>query len=116
MPKQEAMELVEDCIMHVKLGHQPSQLLQYLQSQLTFESLEAVQKLMDALVLLMNNTREWFLKGYTSEELSVQEKKALLSLPNKKGEDISLQTRQKIGRNDLCLCGSGKKFKKCCGN
>ncbi|GKS65343.1 hypothetical protein YTPLAS72_26470 [Nitrospira sp.] len=21
----------------------------------------------------------------------------------------------KIGRNDLCLCGSGKKFKKCCG-
>lgn len=21
----------------------------------------------------------------------------------------------KIGRNDLCLCGSGKKYKKCCG-
>lgn len=21
----------------------------------------------------------------------------------------------KIGRNDPCLCGSGKKFKKCCG-
>jgi uncharacterized protein YecA (UPF0149 family) len=23
--------------------------------------------------------------------------------------------RQKIGRNDPCPCGSGKKFKKCCG-
>ena len=23
--------------------------------------------------------------------------------------------RQKVGRNDLCPCGSGKKFKKCCG-
>lgn len=22
----------------------------------------------------------------------------------------------KIGRNDPCLCGSGKKYKKCCGN
>lgn len=22
--------------------------------------------------------------------------------------------RNKIGRNDLCLCGSGKKYKKCC--
>jgi uncharacterized protein YecA (UPF0149 family) len=22
----------------------------------------------------------------------------------------------KIGRNDPCLCGSGKKFKKCCGS
>jgi uncharacterized protein YecA (UPF0149 family) len=25
------------------------------------------------------------------------------------------QARQKIGRNDLCPCGSQKKFKKCCG-
>lgn len=116
MPKQKAMELVEDCIMHVKLGNQPSQLLQYLQTQLTFESLDAVQKLMDAVVLLMNNTREWYLKGYTSEELFAQEKKALRPLLNKKGEVISLQTRQKVGRNDLCPCGSGKKFKKCCGN
>lgn len=24
-------------------------------------------------------------------------------------------TRPLIGRNDLCPCGSGKKFKKCCG-
>lgn len=23
--------------------------------------------------------------------------------------------QQKVGRNDPCLCGSGKKFKKCCG-
>lgn len=23
--------------------------------------------------------------------------------------------RTKIGRNDPCFCGSGKKFKKCCG-
>jgi uncharacterized protein YecA (UPF0149 family) len=116
MPKQEAMELVEDCVMHVKLGHQPSQLLQYLQTGLTFESLEAVQRLMDAVVRLMNNTREWYLKGYTSEELSAQDRKALRPLPNKKGEIISLQTRQTVGRNDLCPCGSGKKFKKCCGN
>jgi hypothetical protein len=116
MSKQKAMVLVEDCIIYVKLGNQPSQLLQYIQTQLTFESLEAVQRMMDALVLLMNNTREWYLKGYTSEELFAQEKKALLPMPNKKGEIISLQTRQKIGRNDPCPCGSGKKFKKCCGN
>jgi uncharacterized protein YchJ len=24
-------------------------------------------------------------------------------------------TRQKVGRNEPCPCGSGKKFKKCCG-
>lgn len=26
------------------------------------------------------------------------------------------RTASKIGRNDLCHCGSGKKFKKCCGH
>ncbi len=114
--KQEGIELVEDCIMNVKLGGQPSQILQFLQTRLTFESLEAVQRLMDAVVPLMNNTREWYLKGYTSEELFAQEKKTLSPLPNKKGEVISLQTREKVGRNDPCPCGSGKKFKKCCGN
>lgn len=28
---------------------------------------------------------------------------------------FNLKTREKIGRNDLCACGSGKKYKKCCG-
>ncbi|WP_071461413.1 YecA family protein [Bacillus massilinigeriensis] len=110
MQKQEATELVETSVIHVKLGYQPCQLLQYIQTKLIFESLDAVQKLMDVLVLLMNNTREWYLKGYTSEELAAREKKALLPLPEKKGEVISLQTRQKVGRNDPCPCGSGKKF------
>lgn len=29
---------------------------------------------------------------------------------------ISPAIRQKVGRNDPCPCGSGKKYKKCCGN
>lgn len=33
------------------------------------------------------------------------------------GEAVAAEQRQvdKIGRNDLCPCGSGKKYKKCCG-
>ncbi|WP_304055492.1 SEC-C metal-binding domain-containing protein [Nitrosomonas communis] len=27
----------------------------------------------------------------------------------------SLTTPAKVGRNDPCPCGSGKKYKKCCG-
>jgi hypothetical protein len=26
-----------------------------------------------------------------------------------------IKMTEKLGRNDLCSCGSGKKFKKCCG-
>ncbi len=31
------------------------------------------------------------------------------------GEKTAQQTSKKVGRNDPCPCGSGKKFKKCCG-
>lgn len=43
-------------------------------------------------------------------------------LPNEKRLDIARQYRddstlrvEKVGRNDPCPCGSGKKYKKCCG-
>lgn len=30
------------------------------------------------------------------------------------GNDTYIRTYPKVGRNDSCPCGSGKKFKKCC--
>jgi preprotein translocase subunit SecA len=37
--------------------------------------------------------------------------------PSKTSSEVPGKERKnlKIGRNDLCPCGSGKKFKKCCG-
>ena len=32
-----------------------------------------------------------------------------------KGEGALHISNEKVGRNDPCPCGSGKKFKKCCG-
>jgi len=29
-------------------------------------------------------------------------------------ENVGLGERKKVGRNDPCLCGSGKKYKRCC--
>nr|WP_245203734.1 SEC-C metal-binding domain-containing protein [Ammoniphilus resinae] len=26
-----------------------------------------------------------------------------------------VESKPKVGRNDPCTCGSGKKYKKCCG-
>ncbi|MEL7569873.1 MAG: SEC-C metal-binding domain-containing protein, partial [Eubacteriaceae bacterium] len=35
----------------------------------------------------------------------------------KTGSDAKVQAvnKNKVGRNDPCPCGSGKKYKKCCG-
>ena len=30
-------------------------------------------------------------------------------------ESKIVRNAEKVGRNDLCPCGSGKKYKKCCG-
>jgi hypothetical protein len=35
--------------------------------------------------------------------------------PQKKATVYDFNTKKKVGRNDPCPCGSGKKFKKCCG-
>ena len=69
--------------------------------------------LKDALLLVgayNNATRLWPLKGHTPDSL-VQ--------PADQGKLVSFAEAQahkaKVGRNDPCPCGSGKKYKKCCG-
>ena len=40
-------------------------------------------------------------------------------IQEKQAEDSKeeiLPTEKKVGRNEKCPCGSGKKFKHCCGN
>lgn len=37
-------------------------------------------------------------------------------LPQRKAASTIRREEAKVGRNDLCPCGSGRKFKKCCGS
>jgi preprotein translocase subunit SecA len=37
------------------------------------------------------------------------------SAGQEKKKTIVVRKAEKVGRNDLCPCGSGKKYKKCCG-
>ncbi|MBM4761796.1 SEC-C metal-binding domain-containing protein [Bacillus sp. B15-48] len=116
LPEQVAEQIAEESVYATRIGESPNAILQFLSQRLVFDSIEEIREVMDRVVGLMNNTRQWFLKGYTSNELAMQEKKALRSLPSvKKDNLIDMRTKKKIGRNDLCPCNSGKKYKKCCG-
>ena len=42
-------------------------------------------------------------------------KESLTDGTDKKNKTIVVRKAEKVGRNDLCPCGSGKKYKKCCG-
>jgi hypothetical protein len=51
--------------------------------------------------------------SYAASRLDFQE--PVIPLEAVYGSEDPLATLPRVGRNDPCLCGSGKKFKKCCG-
>lgn len=100
---------------------QPMMLIQFLQSKLEFSSFEFLQELTGKIIDLSNNSRMWVLKGHTPKELAQEEKKHLRPLPSapyftdqKSSKVVQISDYMKVGRNDPCPCGSGKKYKKCC--
>ncbi len=77
--------------------------------------MEAVQDFATLLMNLKNNTRSWANKGHTPNEMHTAfAKKPALNVPSKVLPFPAPAKSQKIGRNEPCPCGSGKKYKKCC--
>lgn len=116
--KQHAEMIVGECVYAIRIGQSIPDIMSYLEHQVEYESMEQLQAFMDKLMPLMNNTRQWFLKGHTPDELFAEERKFLRPLPKNEfvpSNVINIRTGLKVGRNDPCPCGSGKKFKKCCG-
>ena len=74
------------------------------------------KKLSEFLALYMdftNNTRKWMNRGHRPDEVvsSQKTKRPFTVVPG----GISDEPKTKVGRNDLCPCGSGKQYKYCCG-
>jgi len=71
------------------------------------DSEEQFQKFLSLLVLAKNNTRTWENQGYTPNEMMK------LSADKRPTEPV-VNLKVKVGRNERCPCGSGKKYKNCC--
>lgn len=56
---------------------------------------------------------DWLYNLPAWDNLLSEERRKELYIEQKKSGTVVKQ--KKIGRNDLCPCGSGKKYKKCCG-
>jgi hypothetical protein len=82
--------------------------------QIDFKGEKQVNEVLQLVMELANNARLWENNGHTPNEIfEMFEKPKLKPLPDKPFEMGSVK-KEKIGRNDLCPCGSGKKYKKCC--
>ena len=74
---------------------------------LNFENIDEANEYLKLLMDLHNNIPHYSLYGYSPAELS----KILIK---KQKDDEEKSKESKVGRNDPCPCGSGKKYKKCC--
>lgn len=85
---------------------------------IVFDSLEQARQLTRLIVDMQNNMRLWINYGHTPQESGALKRSpdfsanrpTLLPVPGNQ----PLRS-PKVGRNDPCPCGRGKKFKKCCG-
>ncbi len=113
-----ATELMEDILLTLQDEYNiEAVLFEFTRRKLGFEQEDQLNDLLRLINDQYNNTRLWENCGHTPKELFEQFDKPHLSpLPNnRRPADIyDIRTGSKIGRNDPCPCGSGRKYKHCC--
>lgn len=77
-----------------------------------FNDLKQANEYIQVITKIANTTRIWENRGHTPEELSKMRNQQVDSIPT---TQLKVINGGKVGRNDPCTCGSGKKYKKCCG-
>jgi hypothetical protein len=123
----------------VQTGQKLTDLITKLSDISSWDSIQEINRLIQILTQLSNDMPQWLLKGHTPNELHTKHPLDLHD-PNVR-KNINDQIKQKfpeanispetlwggfdsnnstppanrVGRNDPCPCGSGKKYKKCCG-
>jgi hypothetical protein len=90
--REDAQRLVEQCINLVRNDYKLEDIVEAFKKFLNISDYFEIEELQKQIKKVKNNTPLWILKGYTYNE-----------------------AYKNVGRNDLCVCGSGKKYKKCCG-
>ena len=93
--------IIKELVYYIKNDMDTMSLVELLQKN-NIEISESEDELVNAIATLINNTPMWILKGLTSIELEKMRKTTIVK-------------EKTPGRNEPCPCGSGKKYKKCCG-
>ena len=104
-----AEELVAGVVYYIQAGASTSVAMQVLLRHGLVLSNNVLEILTNMISEIYDTTRQWEIKGYTPQEFAQIQAGLNVNSPQQAPEKI------KIGRNAPCPCGSGKKYKKCCG-
>lgn len=118
-------ELAETVADNIRLASSMEAPLDELLDEFLYLDIELSEQQIDGLLPLLvelrNNTRLWTNRGYTPVEMRNLFTPPAASLAARpmgtmvKPDFARNAAVPKVGRNDPCPCGSGKKHKKCCG-
>lgn len=112
-----ALEIAGEVVIMVQNDEEISDILEYMQEQVTIPTKECAEILAKVLLMLNHTTRKWKLKGHSLSELHENLEGANQGYQVQRTKDnvVKFVPRSStVGRNDPCPCGSGKKYKKCC--
>ena len=76
------------------------------------EGFELFDKMLDN---ICKDTTLYLLKAEIRQNLQAKQVKGSTNEAKEQGVKKTIKKGKKIGRNDMCPCGSGKKYKQCCG-
>jgi hypothetical protein len=98
----------------LRLGFEADAQIEYFTRRgYRFKNIDRANEFLQLVMNVHNNTRQYECNGFTPNEICDPiEYPKLTTLPARPNKT---QTSTKIGRNAPCPCGSGLKYKKCCG-
>lgn len=100
VPEAEYQNVYISLLQLIMKGAKQEEVVQHLMSLgVEFEEAETQRKFFENIAGIVNNTRHFKFRGHMESELNTK----------------TVVKEIKVGRNDPCPCGSGKKYKKCCG-
>jgi hypothetical protein len=112
----DADDIAAECAFAFRMGESAESVMEYLTGMVEIKGAKDLKEVTDKVVEMANNTRQWGLKGYAPLQIRhAQNNLSNVLMPEKPTDIENLDFSGKIGRNETCPCGSGKKFKKCCG-
>ncbi len=111
--KREGMRAFEE--LWKSVGEQVTNVIYRMEQQVDERFLGAVWSSQTAVHEQSGNTASSMANQTQQSDIGRQQQEAIDNTQSGEKKEPIRRSEAKIGRNDLCPCGSGKKYKKCCG-
>ncbi len=113
-----AQQLIENIALWCMTEGELPDIFKYIQQTEPKITADQFNFLLDMIGELCYRTRKWNLKGNKPCDVKGMKPRIMPQVKPKAPETVHVEpvrVMPKVGRNDPCPCGSGKKYKKCCG-